>query len=333
MSGQFEILRAGPGVTVQDLGRPGLQRFGVPEGGVLDRHAHHAAAALLGNPPELASLELLLSGVQLRASKGTLQVAVTGRPGSMTIDGTRVPSLVVLDLPAGSTLDVQPGADGAIAYVGIGGGVATEPVLGSRSTHARAGLGGLAGTSLQEGDVLAVGPHTAVSPGRTIERPPVDPGPIRVVWAMHAELFDDCVAALDQTFAMTAARDRMGAVLQPAEPIPADAGLQIPSAPVVAGDLQVPGDGRPVALLADRQPTGGYPRLATIIGADLDRFSQLPVGAELTFEVVGLEEAVALHRAHRRRLETLPQAVGVAGASLWGTNLISGITVGDEEPR
>lgn len=333
MSGSLEILDAGPGVTVQDLGRPGLQRFGVPEGGALDRWSHHAAAALLANDAELAAIELLLSGARLRVAGDPVQLAVTGHAGSFTIDGRRAPVGQVIDAPAGAVIDLRPSTAGAIAYLAIGGGVDTDPVLGSRSTHLRARLGGLHGTALRRGDVLEIGDGHRVQAGRALGSGPPTSEPFRVVWALHASEFEAPESALDQAFTMTASRDRMGAVLEPERSITAQAGLTLPSAPVVAGDLQVPGDGRPVALLADRQPTGGYPRLATIVGADLDRFAQVPVGEQVRFEVVDLEEAVALHRAHRGALASLPDTVDPPGASLWGRNLISGITVGDEESR
>ncbi len=328
------ILEAGPATTVQDLGRAGMQRYGVAGGGAMDRSAHAEGAALLDQSPTLASVEMGLLGGRFQVDRD-LVVAVTGAEASVTAGDEKVADNQTIHLRAGARLQIGPARNGTYTYLSVRGGVAVPTVLGSRSTHVRAGLGGLDGRNLVVGDRLPIGEMTTLTSDSRLVHSDPPTGPIRVVWAQHAYLFEETSREnfLASTFIMSSERDRMGARLDGASPILADGMLRLPSSPVVAGDIQVPGDGRPVVLLADRQPTGGYPRIATIVTADLDRFAQIPSGNDLRFEAIDVAGAHDLLVNYLRRIAAIP-TVPVsrrADPSLWGENLITGFIVGDEE--
>ena len=337
MSAGLHAVAPGPAASIQDQGRPGYQRFGVTEGGAVDQMGHAAGAALLGQSPALASLEVALFGGTYRSHDRPLWMTVTGASMPCLVAGNGVASGTVFRLPPRSEVEFGPVESGTYSYVSVAGGWDVPEVLGSRSTHLRAGFGGYEGRTLRPGDLLPVG-EVAEPPevGRTLT-PGAMKGPIRVVWALHAELFtaEARRQLVEGTFRVSAQRDRMGVRLETDRAMNSERTLILPSAPVVSGDLQIPGDGMPMALLADRQPTGGYPRIATIIRADLGRVAQMPSGTEFRFEVVSGDEAQAAGAEYRRALLALPDRVrqpGADAADLWDANLISGVTVGEEEP-
>jgi len=300
----LEVLDAGMHASVQDLGRPGLQRAGVAEGGALDPRALHEGAALLGHPPDRAALEMTVVGGRFRAFGGAVRLAVTGAPCPVRVDGVAVGWRTAFTLDEGSELAIGKVEGGVYAYLHLAGGIDVPPVLGSRSTHLRAGFGGLDGRAVRTGDVLYPATATdsrevAVFAGE--KQPPLEL--VRVLWGVHAEEFDEAERArfLATAFRVSARRDRMGVRLEGAErPFTPARGLTLISDAVVSGDIQVPGDGTPIVLLADRQPTGGYPRLATVITADLPAFAQLPTGAAIRFALVEPDAAVAALAVQRR---------------------------------
>lgn len=326
----LRAIRPGPSVTIQDLGRRGLGRHGIAAGGVLDDVAHHLGAALLGQSPELASLEIAAFGGTFEVVGAPMLVAVTGATGPAYAGGAWLPHSEAVLVRPGTTIDLGPTSDATYSYLSASGGFATTPEFGSRSTHVRAGFGGLAGTVVVAGDHIPVGESIVRAPSHRAARLPANHRPIRVVAGMHADTVDDLEATLAAPYTVSDRRDRMGVGLTPQDLVPTAVGL--PSAPVVAGDIQIPGDGHPVVLLADCQPTGGYPRLATVITADLGRFAQLPTGSSVEFELVTVADAVEALRAHRALLASLPDVLTAADdGQLLEHNLISGFTVGDQE--
>jgi allophanate hydrolase subunit 2 len=188
---------------------------------------------------------------------------------------------------------ITPGATGNYGYVRFDHEIGVAPVLGSRSTNCTVGLGGWQGRALLAGDELSLLPATEAPP---IFRPTSSEGPIRVIWGLHADLFPAAVRQrfLSEPLAVSSRLDRMGVRLDDAAGIFADMRiLTLVSDAVVAGDIQILGDGTPIVLMRDHQPTGGYPRIATIISADLDRFAQMRPGSPVTFQSVSPRHAHA----------------------------------------
>lgn len=259
------ILRAGPLTTLQDAGRFGMLRHGISASGPMDRAGFAAAGAAL--PMAGGTAIEFTQGLSLVAD-GPLSVACPVRQ----------------NLAAGERLDVPP-APGNYGYLRLTHELDVPPVLGSRATNITVGLGGYKGRALRAGDRLVLG-----APGEKVAPPPAAPdGPIRVVWGLHAELFEAALRLrfTETAFRISSALDRMGVRLDdPAGLFRDQRRLGLVSDAIVPGDIQILGDGAPVVLMRDHQPTGGYPRLATIVDADLDRFAQLRPGAQVSFTPV-----------------------------------------------
>ncbi len=346
MSARGLIVReAGLATSVQDRGRPGYQRQGVAEGGAVDARALAVGAALLGQDGGLAVLEMVGTGGGFEAVGGPLRLALTGAAFKADVDGRRVAWNTSFALEPGHVLTVGPSdpKGGVYGYLHVGGGIDVPAVLGSRSTHLRAGFGGFEGRTLRAGDRLPVGADAGGPVGRTIDVPwAAPPRRVRVLWGVQASEFADAererFTATD--FQVTPARDRMGMKLGfEGAPFVTERSLTLISDAVVLGDVQIPGDGKPIVLLADRQPTGGYPRLATVITADLGAFAQLPAGAAVRFVPVDEAEAVKALRGHRRELGRLAERVRPVLRALddvehlLSVNLIDGVYAEELEER
>lgn len=296
--GVIEVEQPGALTTVQDLGRVGWQHLGVTEGGVVDRQSAIVANRLLGNPDSAAVLECTLTGPVLHFAQSTW-IAVTGA----TVAG--VPGWRRLRVGAGERVSLTRFVQGLRAYVAVEGGIAVETVLGGAGTDLRAGFGGFGGRALQAGDWLSlVGTKQRVSGG--VARPVLVVGPsmrpkggrvltVRFVrgpeWAWFTE--EARARFVGTPFVVSPKSDRMGlrlsagdaATLSLLEP------REMVSSAVAAGTVQVPVDGRPIVLLADRQTIGGYPRLAAVIAADLPGLGQLGPGATVRFVEVSIADA------------------------------------------
>ncbi|MGY9047100.1 allophanate hydrolase [Puniceibacterium antarcticum] len=331
----LEILSVGPMLSVQDHGRHGHMRFGVPRSGAMDRPAMDLANALCGNPLHRAALEFTALGGNFRAGR-TMRIAVTGGDCEIRI-GQRV-------LAAGQSHSVSVGdvvKIGALkgatwGYLAVSGGVAVPEVLGARATHLRFALGGVEGRALKVGDVLPLGEDDGSTLCLRLRDPMPRPGPlsperpIRVVLGPQDDHFAaEVLARLGSArFTVTPKRDRMAMVLGGAT-LPAARGHDIVSDGIVAGAIQVPASGQPMVLMADSQTTGGYPKIATVISADLPRLAQMPVGAELRFEVVTRDIAEDILLAERARIrDCLAGLVPASGALLGSGFLLSCDLVG-----
>ena len=283
----IEVVEPGTLTTVQDpLGRRAWRHVGVPAGGAADPWAARLANRLVGNPDDAALLELTLTGPTLSFT-GPALVAVVGEMAA-TLHGLPLGSGAARALRAGAQLRIGEGRD-ARAYLAIGGGLEIEPLLGSAATDLRSGFGGLDGRALRSRDRLTHG--DARGPGfRWLGRE--RSGPIRVVAGPHPGL--DGLIATPWRIGQEA--DRTGARLDGPR-LEAAIG-EVPSMGLPLGAIQVPPDGRPIVMLADRPVTGGYPVPAVVIGADIGRVARLRPGDELRFASVSLEEArSALRRA------------------------------------
>lgn len=341
------VLSAGPACQVQDLGRPGWRRFGLPEGGAMDVLAVYENAALLGQPVDRAVIEMGVVGGRFEARGGPLRVALTGAPMRAALDGARVAWNASHLLEPGRVLEIGAAERGVYGYLGVGGGVGVDPWLGSRSTHARAAVGGLDGRALRGGDVLPVGDDPADRVGWSVPaRERFDGGALRVLWGPQSCLFAASERArfLKEGYRVGRRADRMGVRLETdAPPLIAEGHLSGASDAVTLGDVQVPGDGAPVVLLADRQTTGGYPRIATVIHADLPRMAQARPGTAVQFTLVSLDEALdALARFRARCAKLARECVPATGSSrdaggplarkLLNEQLVSGAVVDERLP-
>jgi allophanate hydrolase len=283
----------GPLTTVQDGGRFGHLRHGVTHSGPIDRAGFAAAHAMLGNRAGGAAVEVSHGGVVLKCIEGEVAFALAGGDFVATLDGVALGGWNGGVLRPGGRLVVRDGGASNWATLAFGGEIQCKNWLGSSATLALVGLGG---GRLVAGDRVTV----AVRPGvevRTIVPPRGENAPVRVVMGPQADSFsDESVAAfLGESFAIGPAFDRMGVVLQGPAMVPLSVSML--SAPVLRGNVQVNGDGVATILLADHQTTGGYPRIATVISADLDRVAQLRSGSVLQFVAVTASEAVDLARA------------------------------------
>jgi biotin-dependent carboxylase-like uncharacterized protein len=315
-----EVVAPGLFTTVQDVrGRPGYQRYGVPVGGALDPFAAATANALVGNAPDAALLEITLVGPTLRFAAPTA-FALAGADLSATLDAQPIAPGWSRLARSGSTLSVGERRSGARAYLAFGGGLDLPAVLGSRSTDVRAGLPGLAGRPLRAGDLLPL-PGVADVLSRCGHSLPADrrePSPVvRLLPGPHVDRFEartlDEFCAADWEIGEQA--DRMGYRLVGPR-LRHTRGADVASLGLPVGAVQVPGDGRPIVLLADHQPTGGYTVLACVIRADLGLLAQRTPGDHLRFAVVTLEEARAAVLAQRAELSAIVSDNEVAWASL-----------------
>lgn len=297
MTGTLSILSAGPGSTVQDGGRHGYLRYGVTGAGPMDPLAHAVANRALGNPAGAAAIEVSLGGIEITAEEAPLTVAVAGGAFSATLDGLALPPAVVVRLEPGVQLRLRAGAAGCWCYLAVAGGLDLPLVLGSASTHTRTGIGGLEGRALAAGDRLATGTPARVSVAAGAIQAPLLERPaetIRVILGPQDDFFapDQIASFLAGPWTVSARGDRMACFLEGPK-LTHLRGYNITSDGIAMGAIQVPGEGQPIILMADRQSTGGYPKIATIIGPDLGRLAQARPGSILCFRSVSHAEAVA----------------------------------------
>lgn len=307
------VLRPGLLTTVQDLGRWGHQAVGVPVAGAMDTYSLRLANGLVGNPETAAALEVTLLGPVLRADAPVV-VAVAGAIFDLEVDGRPVPHGAPLALAAGSVLRFLDRRAGARAYLAVAGGLETPLVLGSRATHLVSRMGGVDGRALVAGDVVPVG----TAPTRPATRPTRSPLPLaaapgarrlRVLLGPQDEWFtkSSVDALLGGTFSVSPNSDRMGFRLDGPALTTKRPG-ELVSEPVVFGAIQVPSGGAPILLMADRQTAGGYPKIATVVTADLPLAGQLAPGDTVRFAACTRAEArSALIARERDLLRALPE--------------------------
>jgi antagonist of KipI len=326
----ISVLKPGLLTTVQDLGRFGYQHTGLVVSGVLDAVALRTANLLVGNPEGLAGLECTLRGPMLRFETHAL-LALTGADLAASISGKPVPVGRPVAVQAGTIITFGAPQTAGRAWLAVAGGVAVPLVLGSRATYLRAELGGLAGRALRTGDELPVGElpatgrelYASLAPKKNAgwaasqwhfrASPLASPGVPLVVRALPGPEYEQFAPASqrafwEESFTVTTETDRMGCRLSgPA--LSRLVSAELLSSAVTFGTVQVPAGGQPIVLLADCQTTGGYPRLAQVISADLGRLAQALPGTRLRFVQVGLAEAQALYLAQEQRLRALARAV------------------------
>lgn len=300
----LEVVDGGWLTTVQDLGRHGYARYGIPVSGAMDFFALSVANRLVGNPPDAAGLEITLEGPVLVATEPCL-VAVTGADLIFQVDGREMPMWMSVFVRRGSVISFGGRRWGCRAYLAIAGGIDVPPVLGSRATYLPGRFGGLDGRPLRPGDRLPVGPvsgHLPERAGQGFPRhlilPYSDQPILRAVPGPQDDHFTP--AGLETFFSATyrilPTSDRMGYRLE-GPPVAHSKGAEIISDGVPLGAVQVPPDGQPIVMMADHQTTGGYPKIATVIRTDIPLLAQcVPGESRVMFKPVNLAEAQRCYR-------------------------------------
>ncbi|UWR03559.1 biotin-dependent carboxyltransferase family protein [Ruegeria conchae] len=300
------VHRIGPACTVQDQGRTGYLDQGLSRSGATDVMALYEGAALLGNAPKCAALEMAGMGGEFEATAPTA-IALTGAPMQASIDGSPVLWNASHQMEVGQRLVIGSVQQGSYGYLHLGGGVETEMTLGSRAAHLTARIG----RAVRAGDRLpAPGAGTTGLKLRADDR--FSGGLLRIVASFQTALFDEGTLArfTRTTFHRGARANRMGMQLDSeGDGFAAKGQLDILSEVITPGDIQMTGTGAPFILLPECQTTGGYPRIATVLACDLPRAAQTPAGGEVWFEFVSMEQAVTLQAAFEAELARIPGRV------------------------
>lgn len=342
MTPALGIISPGLSTSIQDLGRTGFQRLGVSLGGALDPVSLRAANALVGNPGNTGALEALYTGPTFAIDAEDARLSFVGADAAIKIfadaedhSGETIAPMRSIHVRRGQIVHVGSLKHGATLYVAVEGGFDIEPVLGSVSTDSRGRIGGWRGRPLTNGDVLPLR-RLAASNREEYRIDGMDltaPSFIRVVLGPQSDYFsnDEIVRFFAGRYIVGAGSNRMGLCLE-GRPIQHQRGFNIVSDAVATGSIQVPGNGQPIVLLADHQTTGGYPKIATVISADLPAMGRLPIGAQVSFVPCTLDEATAARRELAAAIDDigdklvpiLPPAAAV-GSRLQECNLISGV--------
>ena len=330
----MKVIDPGLMTTVQDRGRFGYQKRGVAPSGAMDPIALELANLLVGNEGTAAGLEMTITGPTIEFQRDEL-ISICGADLSPEIANLRLPTWRAIFVRAQAVLSFGATRWGCRSYLSVAGGVAVPEIMGSRSTHTRAGIGGFRGRALQAGDEVPVGSRDLAGRGwfdAGISLSPlpfalsdrlVKPNdaiglyqtskPLRVVTGPHFDVFDhqDREVFLSQAFEVSTRSDRMGYRLS--GPV-LDSGerAELVSSAVVMGTVQVPGGGEPIVLMADRQTTGGYPSIAQVAAVDLPTVAQLKPGDVIGFEAVTIEQAQSALRAQRGQLNAMEREVSGA---------------------
>jgi len=319
----MHVVSPGALTTLQDLGRYGFQRFGVSASGVMDEWSHRVANIIVGNDDNEATLEVTLAGPTLLFDLPCL-ISICGANLSPSIDGVLIPMWVPILVTAGSRLQFGRRIDGARAYIAVRGGYQATMVMNSKSTYLRCGFGGFEGRMLRAGDSFTAGggeclkdgflsdlencdqPFLAVPSPEIAPLTIASPQVIRVVPGQQWEKFAEQSRSnfVSKEFRVTPQSDRMGYRIQ-GEALSLEAPLEMISEAVTFGTVQVPPDGNPIILMADRPTTGGYPKIATVVRVDLPLLAQIFAPGALMFALITIQEAQSLYLAREDELSRL----------------------------
>ena len=300
---KIEVMDGGLLTTLQDMGRVGYQKFGVLANGAMDTFSLRLANLLTGNALGEAALEMPLRGPVLRLQAGTV-FAITGADMMPTIDGAPVPMFRPVCVARDAELRFGGCRRGCRSYMAVAGGFDVPLVMGSKSTYLRAGLGGWQGRALRAGEAAFMTVPWFVRGGIVL-----DTAPLRVTRGLQYDWFttESCEAFCREPFQITMQSDRMGyRLLGPHLELKKP--REMVSEPVAFGTVQV-ADGNPILLLADRQTTGGYPKIFQLALADLPRVGQCPVGHKIRFELISLCAAEDLYRRQQEYINELAVSI------------------------
>ncbi|HEY4054057.1 MAG TPA: biotin-dependent carboxyltransferase family protein [Terriglobales bacterium] len=296
----IRVLKPGLLTTVQDLGRRGSTHLGVSPGGAADQVSFRIANALVGNQQSAPALEVTLIGPTIEFDVATTIAICGGVTASIPMDEA-------FEVPAGTCVALGPLSAGARAYLAVRGGLAISPVMGSCSTFLPAKFGGLAGRALSTGDTLTIGKQTDRSPRKLspnfVEKFKTHERVLRATASLQSDWFDheDIERFYKQPFIVTDQSNRSGLRLN-SEPILTRQHRELLTEGIALGAVQVPPDGQPIILFIDQQTTGGYPKIANVIAADLPRVGQLRPRDQIKFQPVSIPQAIELLRSQEREL-------------------------------
>jgi len=299
------VLRVGPLTSVQDFGRYGAQRYGLTTSGAMDMLALAVANTLVSNPPTAAAIEIGPFGASFEARQGAVRVAVAGAGRDIKVAGQPLALNTSATLAEGERIELGPSRSGVFSILSVEGAVQGKAVFGSLSVTARVGVGSPFPRPLQAGDELELKDASGAAERRLLFDQP-ERAMLRVVAGPQAEEFGDAYALfLASEWTISSASDRMGYRLEGPKIVHAT-GHNTISDGTVNGSIQVPGSGQPIVLMRDRGSTGGYPKIATVIGPDLGLLAQRRVGTSVRFCGVGIEEAQAEARRFAELIKSLP---------------------------
>ncbi|MBQ9565229.1 MAG: biotin-dependent carboxyltransferase family protein [Synergistaceae bacterium] len=317
---KLRVQSPGALTTVQDLGRWGYQAIGMPVSGAMDAPALRRGNILLGNEEGVAALEVTMMGPSILFQGGAGAIAVTGGDLSPMLNGQAIPNWTVLSVKDGDVLSFGGPKKGFRAYICVSGGIDVPPVMGSRSTYLKARIGGLEGRKLQKDDELSTGPAGKFVAGVACPenlRPSYDGSPFRTVLGpQDSYIKPEGVKTFFETeYKLSASSDRMGCRMEGGTPIEHVKGPDIVSDAIPMGAVQIPGQGLPIVMMADRQTTGGYVKIGVVHALDVARLSQVLPGSPVRFSQITQEEGIEISRAEGRALEALRAHVAAALAA------------------
>lgn len=323
MTPVLEVIAPGLLTTVQDRGRHGYQAFGMPVAGAVDEYALRIANILVGNQEGAAALELTLLGPQLKVL-APIKLALTGADLGAEINGQEFPRWETVAVKSGDEIAFTAAKSGCRAYLAVAGGIDVPEVMGSRSTYLRGKIGGLDGRALKAGDHIAAGSQREKNiPSGTRLAPALIPTyqpkiTLRVILGPQENHFTSAGqdTFLQSEYAVTTEADRMGYRLE-GPTIEHLAGADIISDGIPLGAVQVPGHGLPIVMLADRQTTGGYPKIADVCSVDLDRIGQAKPGDKIRFEPITVSESIQLLREREAALKEWAESLPAASGRTW----------------
>jgi len=305
----FKVINSGIFDTIQDLGRFGFQQYGMPISGAMDSYALRIGNRLLENKENEAGIEISTPGLSLGVLNQTV-IAITGANFNPTINNSPAPMWEVIEVKKGNIISFNQIKSGCRSYLLAAGGIDVPTILGSKSTYVRGNIGGLKGRPLKKADIINIGnPNQKLQDiiGRKVPFINIPDyhkeNEIRVVLGPQDDYFtkDGLHTFLNSFYEITVDSDRMGYRLKGPK-IKSKKGSDIITDGIPPGSIQVPRDGMPIVMLADRQTTGGYAKIATVITVDMDKFAQMKLGDKIKFTQVSLEEAHRLLSEREKKI-------------------------------
>ncbi|WP_102707816.1 5-oxoprolinase subunit C family protein [Terribacillus saccharophilus] len=305
----FQVIKPGLLTTFQDLGRTGYQEYGVVVAGAMDDFSLQIANLLVGNQRDDAGLEVTMMGPVLKVLEDSV-IAITGGNLSPRVNGQPAPMWKSFEVKEGQLVEFGQPMEGIRSYISVAGGFDLPAVMGSNSTYLKAKIGGLNGRALEKEDILYGNEDVHAVTGRSLHYDEIPKYQkevtVRVVLGPHQDAFTDeaIKTFLSSNYEITPQSDRMGFRLKGPE-LTHKTTADIISEAIPLGGIQVPANGQPIILMADRQTTGGYTRIATVISADISLLAQAAPGAVVRFEEVSVEEAQEVYQGRESLLRVL----------------------------
>ena len=302
----IKVLKPGVQTTVQDIGRYGYSHFGISSSGPADEFSFRLGNIILGNDEKLASLEMTLLGGDFQFNSDA-EIAITGSRFNISLDGKHIDYNLPIFVKKNQVLSIVMTEGGARCYLSIKGGVKTQNYLNSKTTHVMAGMGGFLGRPLKKGDIVEIGKDNGVNSidiSNNIDE--INRSIILINSGLQSSCFSDSTwdSFTSKMFIVSEVFSRMGIRLT-GNPIHSSKGNEILTEGIPIGAIQVPGGGEPIISFVEHQTTGGYPKIANVISADLCKVGQLKPGDKFQFKLISFEEAESLRLDQENKLNTL----------------------------